>query len=145
MSETIIIKNEALSVIALKAIAMPTLRLMPGYNTVEKKDLERYFDGNPAAKGQQKMYLSVVDGGELSSEDKAKADAAKEKNDKLNKAQKLIAKQNKAIKEHTKNDSKKDKKIADLETEIKEMKKAIKTLEPKDKKDSKDTKDKKDK
>ena len=141
MAETMIIKNDAISVIALKAAGMPILRLMPGYNTVDRDGFKKYFNGNPAAQGQQKINLSVVDGGELSPEDKEKADLAKEKNDRLNKAQKLIAKQNKAIKENEKNSNAKDNEIAELKAAIEELKSAMEKKEDKPKKVKKEKKE----
>lgn len=125
-----IVKNESKHVIALKAVGMPQLRLFPGYNEVKKEDFEKYFEGNPAAKGQAKLYLTVVND-DLSPEDKEKAKAAKAKNDELNKAQKIIAKQTKELEKHARSDGEKDK-------EIEALKKKIEALENVSKKDKKD-------
>ncbi|MCK5025061.1 MAG: hypothetical protein KAS15_00610 [Nanoarchaeota archaeon] len=91
-----IINNQKKAVIVLKAIGMPNLRLFPGYNQVDENGVERYFT-NPAAKAHQKVNLAVVKSEALTAENKIQAKKAKEKNDHLNKAQRVIKAQNEKL------------------------------------------------
>ena len=88
-----IINNKLKSVIVLKAAGMLNLRLFPGYNQVNENGIKKYFN-NPAAKAHQKENLVVVKSEATTAEDKIQADKAKEKNDILNKAQRVIKIQN---------------------------------------------------
>jgi len=88
-----VINNQKKAVIVLKAIGMPSLRLFPGYNQVNENGIERYFN-NLAAKAHQKRNLIVVKSEALTAENKIQAEKAKEKNDHLNKAQRVIKAQN---------------------------------------------------
>ena len=114
-----IVKNNAKSVIVLKAIGLPALRLFPGYNTVDENEIGKYFEGNPAAKGQQKMYLSVIEGESLNPEDRIEADKAKKKNELLNKAQHIVKTQKKTL-------AKNDKTISEQSKLIEEQAESIK-------------------
>lgn len=136
-----IVKNNAKAVIVLKAIGLPNLRLFPGYNTVDEKEIGKYFEGNPAAKGQQKMYLSVVEGESINPEDKIEADKAKKKNELLNKAQRVVKAQKKSLAKNDETISTQSKLIEEQAESIKElqdmMKKLEETVVEKDKKKSK--------
>ena len=137
-----IVKNEAKSVIVLKAIGLKNLRLFPGYNTVDENEIGKYFEGNPAAKGHKKMSLSTVDGGELTAEEKKKADQAKEKNELLNKAQRVIQKNKKEMSQNSKTISDQGKVIEELQAKMKEMEDNLdkKSEKPADKDKAKDKK-----
>jgi len=124
-----IVKNNAKSVIVLKAVGLQALRLFPGYNTVDENDVAKYFEGNPAAAGHKKMSLSVVEGGELTTEDKAKADKAKEKNELLNKAQRVIQKNKKELSKNNKTISEQEKLIVEQGELIKGMQAKIEEIE----------------
>jgi len=91
-----IINNQKKAVIVLKAIGMPNLRLFPGYNQVDENGVEKYFT-NSAAKAHQKINLMVVKSEALTAENKIQAEKAKEKNDHLNKAQRVIKSQNEKL------------------------------------------------
>lgn len=92
----IIINNKLKAVVVLKAVGMPNLRLFPGYNTVNEKGIKNYFT-NKAAIAHQKDNLLVVKTESVSAEDKIQADKAKEKNDQLNRAQRVIKLQNEKL------------------------------------------------
>ena len=124
-----IVKNDSKSVIVLKAVGLQNLRLFPGYNTVDQSKIEKYFEGNPAAAGHKKMSLSVVEGGELTADDKAKADKAKEKNELLNKAQRVIQKNKKELSKNNKTISDQDKLIVEQGELIKDMQAKLEEIE----------------
>lgn len=124
-----IVKNKAKAVIVLKAVGLPNLRLFPGHNTVDEKEIGKYFEGNPAALGQQKMNLSVIEGESLNPEDKKEADAAKKKNEILNRAQRIVKIQKKALDKNDKTISEQVKLIKDQAKSIKELQDAMKKLE----------------
>ena len=85
-----IILNNAKSVQVLKAVNLPTLRLMPGHNTVDGRTINKYFKDNQAAEAIRKEFLVKVADDEVTPEEKLKADEAKAKNDELNRAQRII-------------------------------------------------------
>jgi len=118
-----IIKNSSKAVVVLKGVGLPVLRLFPGYNTV-KDDIEKYLEGNPAARGHMGKSLSVVKDNELMAEEKIGADKAKEKNDLLNKAQRVIQANKEAL-------SKNDKTISEQEKLITEQGRLIKSMQSK--------------
>jgi len=92
-----VINNTTKSVIVLKAMGMPNLRLFPGYNRVKEEGLEHYFHDNKAALAQKEKNLKVVelDAGDIEGRNQAKK--AEEKNARLNKAQRVIKAQNEKI------------------------------------------------
>lgn len=130
-----IINNKTKAVIVLKAIGLPNLRLFPGYNTVEEKGLDKYFQSK-AALAQQKTNLAVVKSEDATTEEKKLADKAKEKNVRLNKAQRVVKAQNETLAKNDKTISAQEKKLkkqgVDLEVAIenqKEQAKLIKELQ----------------
>jgi len=124
-----IVKNNSKAVIVLNAIGLPALRLFPGYNTVKENEIEKYFEGNPAATGHKKISLSIVDGGELTAEDKAMADKAEEKNELLNKAQRVIQANTKELSKNNKTIVEQEKLISDQSELIKTMQSKIEEIE----------------
>lgn len=88
------IENKTKSVIVLKAIGKPNLRLFPGFNAVDGKSIADYFK-SPAAQALKVEHLSFTK--EVNAEEGKEAQRAKEKNDQLNKAQKIITKQNRKL------------------------------------------------
>jgi len=141
-----IINNKTKAVIVLKAVGMQNLRLFPGYNTVEEKGLDKYFQ-NKAALAHQKMNLDVVKTESITAEEKKLANKAKEKNARLNKAQRVVKAQNETLAKNDKTITAQEKElkeqaidletaienqkeqaelIKDLQTQIKELKKASK-------------------
>ena len=84
MAEFII--NRSKSVIVVKACGLPTLRLFPGYNKVPA-DAKKYFT-SPAAIGQLKENLDVVES--IPGDRKDEAEASFAKNIELNKAQRIV-------------------------------------------------------
>ncbi len=109
----ICVKNESKAVKVLKAFGMAPLRLFPGYNYVEKTELEKYFKNNPAAEGIRKECLSIVKSPTTDQSDQAKA--AEKKNNELNKAKKIIQKRDEQI-------AKNKEDIAENESVIEELK-----------------------
>lgn len=86
----LIINNKSTCVIVLKAMSLPNLRLFPGHNSVEEKDFAGYVDNNPAAKALVEENLGVVDSDGVTHEMRIEAEAAKEKNEMLNKSAKAL-------------------------------------------------------
>lgn len=82
---TIVIRNKRKKMIVLKAVGQPVLRLLPGLNSVDVKDLKEYEEGNRAAKARFENDLEIIKG-TLTSAEKAEAESAKKTNDKLNKS-----------------------------------------------------------
>ena len=91
-----IINNKTKGVIVLKAVGMQNLRLFPGFNTVEEEGLKGYFKGK-AALAHQKRNLAVVKSDEVTAEEKKLADKAQKKNERLNKAQRVVKAQNEIL------------------------------------------------
>ena len=139
-----IINNKTKAVIVLKAIGMPNLRLFPGYNTVEEEGLDKYFQSK-AAMAQQKMNLSVVKSDEATVEEKKMADKAKEKNARLNKAQRVVKAQNETLVKNDKTITSQAKLIIEQNNNIKELQAGLERLEKmvETKPDKKSTKAKK--
>ncbi len=110
----LVVKNKRKKVKVLKAMGKPALRLMPGLNNVDEKDLDDYSKGNPAAKAIIKKDLRIISD-KLSQQERQEAKAAQEKNDLLNKSGLAIKKVQEALLKKEQ-ESKDDKaKIADLE------------------------------
>lgn len=106
-----IITNTTKSVKVLKALGLPNLRLFPGPNKVDRENISDYFKGNIAAQSLQKdgTLIEVNEDG-LSTDEKTIADRSKEKNDELNKAQKMIQlSQEKILKKESKIEEQKNK------------------------------------
>lgn len=116
-----IINNKLKAVVVLKAVGMPNLRLFPGHNTVGESGIENYFT-NKAAKAHQKNNLLVVKSESVSAEDKIQADKAKEKNDQLNRAQRVIKSQNEKM-------EKDDRVIQDQQSQLTDQAGIIKQLQ----------------
>lgn len=124
-----IIYNKSKAVKVLKAVGLPVLRLFPGNNTVDEGTIKGYFEGNPAAEGVRKECLKVVGDESLSGIEKREADSAKEKNDALNKSQRIIKQkddkigsQDKVMKEQSELIAKMMEKISELEKKAKKGK-----------------------
>jgi septal ring factor EnvC (AmiA/AmiB activator) len=122
------LQNTTEAVKVLKANGMPTLRVIPGFN---------YVDIEPATFG--KYLLSEVNKSivkesivlidfELVDEDKEEAEKALATNKKLNKAQKVIDKQNKQILEKDKDNDTLSKNIKDQDKKIEMLMKEIEKL-----------------
>jgi len=127
----IIIHNSSKAVKVLKAMDMPVLRLFPGYNYVDAEGYKNYFKNNDAAKGIKKECLREVD--DVDADARKQAKASSEKNDALNKAQKIIKSQEKKLAEgdDTIKDLKKvNKEQADL---LAELQKRLEKVEAKNK------------
>lgn len=117
-----IVHSKAKQVIVLKAIGLPSLRIFPGHNEVNREEFPRYFENNQAALAQRKENFSLVENtGELSDDQKKLAKIAKEKNTELNKAQKIVKKSKKQLAE-------KDGVIANQSEMINEQNELIKSL-----------------
>lgn len=123
-----IINNKTKGVIVLKAIGMSNLRLFPGYNTVEEEGLDKYFQSK-AAKAQQKTNLAVVKSDDVTTEEKKLADKAKQKNARLNKAQRVVKAQNETLAKNDKTISSQAKLLEDQAASIKELQATVKKLE----------------
>lgn len=89
-----VIVNNSKAVKVLKAIGAPNLRLFPGHNSVANEVAGLYFDGNQAANALKKECLSIVDKDGISLEAREEAKKSAEKNERLNKAQRTIKKNN---------------------------------------------------
>ena len=85
----ITILSTAKSMLVFKALGMAPLRIFPGYNYVEEKDLNKYFDKNPAALAKRKEFLKASDF-DLTRKEAEQAAAAEAKNKELNKANRII-------------------------------------------------------
>ncbi len=138
-----IVKNNSKAVIVLKAVGLQPLRLFPGYNTVSENDIGKYFEGNPAAAGHKKMSLSVVEGSEMTAEDKVEADKAKEKNELLNKAQRVIQQNKKEMSKNNKTMAEQADLISEQGKIIEDLQAKMEKLEVKMDKESAKGKDKK--
>jgi len=93
----VVINNKTKSVIVLKAIGMPNLRLFPGYNKVQETGIENYFKGNRAAQAHKKDNLAMVESDAMTAEDRIQAEKSEAKNAELNKAQRVIKVQNEKL------------------------------------------------
>lgn len=125
------LKNKTKSVKVLKAWGMPTLRVLPGYNYVEltKEELKKYSE-TKVNKAMIKESIEFVDFA-LTGKDADQAKNALEINEKLNKAQKVIDKQNKQILEKDKENDSQSSMIKEQGDLIKELMKKIEKLEKK--------------
>lgn len=91
------VQNTTKSVRVLKATGRPPLRLMPGFNQIEnKKVLDDYVKSNVAAEAFFETGDLVVRK-EVSPDDEKEGMDAKEKNDKLNKAYRVLEATNKKL------------------------------------------------
>lgn len=127
-----IIKNNSKHTIVLKAVGLNPLRLFPGYNTVKNEGVEEYFK-TEVAKANQKAYLSVVDGKDLSTDDMKAAKAAKKKNDELNKAQRVVRKQNEKLAKNDDTIKKQTDEIEGLKKLVADLQKEMKKPKPRSK------------
>jgi len=127
----IVVRNKLKKVCVLKAIGFGVLRLLPGYNNVDMKNLNAFTKGNPAAAAMVKDHLTIVDQATLDADEKKAAAAAKKKNDKLNKsAVALKAAQSNLIKAEKKLKGS-DKAVSDLQEENAGLKDKMEELESK--------------
>lgn len=137
----ITLQNTTKSVKVLKANGMPILRVIPGFNYVDiKEDELKKYAKTEVNKAVIKESIKLIDV-ELDEEESAEAKKALETNKKLNKAQRVIDKQNKQILEKDESNSEQAKVIKELTeansamTEMMEkMQKQLDKLEKKDKK-----------
>jgi len=81
-----VLKNKTSRVIVFKVQGCGTLRLFPGMNSVDVENFGPYIENNAAAQGFMDSDIDIMDAEAISPEDQAKADAAMEKNDLLNKS-----------------------------------------------------------
>lgn len=95
----ITLENITKAVRVLKASGKKTLRIMPGFNYVDiEKDELAAYSRTPVNKSMIEESIRLVGrDAKLSKEDDAAAKSSFEKNEKLNKAQKIIQKQNEQI------------------------------------------------
>lgn len=135
----ITLKNTTKSVKVFKAWGEKTLRIIPGYNYVKitKEEFKEKFLSTDVNKAIFKESIEPIDF-ELKDDDKIEAEKALELNEKLNKAQKVIDKQNKQILEKDSENDSKEKMIKEQGELIKELMKKVEKLEKKDKKEKKD-------
>lgn len=131
-----IINNKTAHVIVLKAMGLPNLRIFPGHNSVKEKDLEAYTDGNAAAKSQLENNITRVDDSGITHEMRIEAEAAKEKNEMLNKsavalkaANKKIDKSEKVITDQAKQLDEQSEKIEDQAKQLDEQGKMMVQLQ----------------
>lgn len=110
------ILSKAKSVLVFKSNGLPTLRILPGYNSVDGNGIENYFKSD-AAKAMQKDFLVPVDG-ELNKADEKQAMLAKEKNDELNKAQRIIKSKDKQIAKASSKNNESETIIKDLKAQL---------------------------
>lgn len=95
----ICVRNKLDKVLVLKSTKALALRLLPGHNMVDAKDLSVYTKGNPAAQAMVDENLTILDSKQLKAEEKAAAENAKTANDSLNKSAVLLkAAQDKLVK-----------------------------------------------
>ncbi|MCP3685815.1 MAG: hypothetical protein GY861_24465 [bacterium] len=129
-----VVDNKTKKVIVLKAMNKAPLRLFPGHNNIDAKNLDAYTDGNEAAISMLKENCAIVEGADVN---KTEAMDAQKKNDKLNKASKNLKKVQMKLLEAE------EASISDKNM-IKELIEKVNALEEKlaDKKDKKDKKDK---
>jgi len=125
----VVIENKSKSVKVLKASGMPALRLFPGFNYVDVKNPKGYLNGNPAAKALfdgDDACLKAVESDVLTPAQEKEAQRAKEKNDDLNRAQRVI-KQQKSIIDKSKDEIKAQAKTIEEQSDVIESQgKAIK-------------------
>jgi hypothetical protein len=84
----LIIRNSTSKVLVLNALHKPPLRLLPGFNTVPSDTSDEYFK-TEVNKAYLREYLSIMKASDLTADQKAEADLAKTKNDKLNRGRNL--------------------------------------------------------
>lgn len=125
------LENTTKSVKVLKATGMPTLRVIPGFNYVDlSEDEMKEYTKSDVNRAVIKESIKLVDI-ELSEDDKAEAKKALELNKKLNKAQKVIKKQNDQILKKDDDNNILVKKVEEQASLIEEMMKKIEKLEKK--------------
>lgn len=128
----IVVTNGGKKVITLKAFGMKSLRLLPGPNNVDLDNLDDYTNGNEAALGHfdpNKGGMLSIYKGELSADDKKRAEDAKEKNDALNKSSFALKKTQEKLLKAEKKGSSDDKQIKKLTSKLDEMQKTIDELQ----------------
>ena len=129
MSKMVILNKEK-KVIVFKALGLPPLRLFPGHNEVDKDDFSKYIK-NTAAKSYLDTSLFMVDASGLTSAEKTQMQIAKERNDELNKANKLIKTQIKEIASKDKDLKASSKEIDSLKEQNAELLERLAALEEK--------------
>lgn len=82
--------------LVFKAVNLPTLRIVPGYNYVED-NVDDYFEGSKAAQANKEMYMKFQDQKTLSPDQKKEAKANKKRNDDLNSSRVTIKTQKETI------------------------------------------------
>ncbi len=128
------LENTTKSVKVLKAFGLKTLRVIPGFNYVDcTEDEMKQYAKSAINKSIIKESIRLVDV-KLSEEDDIEAKKALATNTKLNKAQKVIDKQNKQILEKDNANNSQAKMIKEQGDLIAEMMKKIEELEKKGKK-----------
>ena len=124
-----IIENKSKSVKVLKACGQSTLRLFPGFNDIGKVDLDGYRSKvSEALFNDPKDKCLFVAKHELSTEERAASKSAKEKNDMLNKAQRINKQNTKKLEKNAKVKKADDKLIKEQNDTIKKQEKLIADL-----------------
>lgn len=118
-----VVKNKIAKVLVLKALGHPVLRFLPGLNKLPEsvKDLQPYLDGNLAAQAMLKDDLEIISG-KLTTEQTAEAEAAKAKNDRLNKSSFLLKNTQEKLMKAEQAGKVDGKVISELRAEMKELK-----------------------
>lgn len=83
-----IIRNHTDKVLVLNSFHKPPLRVLPGFNAVSKDIMDDYFQ-TEVNKAYLREYLAVLKRSDLTTEQLKEANAAKEKNDILNRGRNL--------------------------------------------------------
>lgn len=93
------IENTTAHVIVLKAMKQKPLRLFPGFNNIDPAvDIEAFFKGSKAAQGNiSEGWLKHVDAETLTDDQSELAKAAKDKNDTMNRAYKILEENKRTI------------------------------------------------
>lgn len=130
--KTVVVENTTARVVVLKAMKQKPLRLFPGYNNIDAEtDFEAYFAGNDAAQGNlDDGTIRSVDPETLSKDQEKLAQAAKEKNDNLNRAYKTLKANKIALAAKDETLLKQEQTIATMQAEMEELKTMIKALTP---------------
>ena len=119
-TKVVVIENTTTHVIVLKAMKQKPLRLFPGFNHVDQNlDYEAFFKGSKAAQANiDEGLLRPVDAETLTDDQHELAKAAREKNETMNKAYKILEENKRTINSQSDELLAQAKTITDLEEKM---------------------------
>jgi len=123
-----IIRNKSKAVKVLKTIGLPTLRVLPGHNNLGDKKLDDYTEKSHINKAIADEFFEVVDGNNMTKDERLKAEYAKEKNDMLNKNQKIAKANEKKLSQAEGKLAKTEKQLAKTEDKLKKTEEKMEAM-----------------